>query len=250
MWLIANYHPASLFSFKNIRATGSGATTLICPTPFAVKSALVDCAIKWQGIDYGRDVFNKIRASEIRFKLPDICIVNKTIIRIFNIDNRYLWVKNEYGKNVLATDDYGNYITDNPVKPAFREFVYFKGTLSIAIDVSNLDDDFKSEIRELFSQINHFGKKDSFMQFISAEEVSELDETFLQRMDGGGEIKVGKHNFLLTVEDTNESITFEQINVFDSTAKLDRTEQMGHYYLLVPAQEIISGKRYKYIRIR
>jgi hypothetical protein len=250
MWLKIDYKPASLFSFRNIKATGSGATTLLCPTPFAVKMALVDTAIKCKGLEYGKQVYEKIKSTTIKFKLPQHCVVNKTIIRIFNLDNRYHMVKNDAGKNVRATDENGNYITGNPVKPAFREFVYFSGDLSIAVDISDLDDDFITELTTLFMGINYFGKKGSFMQFVGSETLEELPPDFLQRMDSGETINTGKRNFLLTVEDTNEDITFEQINVFDSTKPLDRTKQMGHYHLLVPAEEIISGKRYKYIRVR
>ncbi|RLC39912.1 MAG: hypothetical protein DRH44_08005 [Candidatus Coatesbacteria bacterium] len=253
MWLKVDYHPASLFSFRNIRATGSGATTLLCPTPFAVKSALVDVAIKTKGIKYGKSVFENIRASEIRFKLPDICVVNKTIIRIFNLDNRFLSEGTPGHTNDLLRalrDENGNAITDNPVKPAFREFVYFKGNLSIAINVSDFDDNLVEELIELFRMVNYFGKKGSFMQFLNAETCDALEDGFLQRMDEKRIKKVGNRNFLLTVEDTNENISFNQINVFDSTETLKRTEQIGHYYLLVPAEEILSGKRYKYIRVR
>lgn len=247
MWLKIDYKPASLFSFRNIKATGSGATSLLCPTPFAVKMALVDTAIKSKGVEYGKQVYEKIKTATIKFKLPQHCVVNKTIIRIFNLDNRYLKVKNDAGKNVRATDENGNYITGNPVKPAFREFVYFNGNLSIAMDISDLDDDFISELTSLFTGINYFGKKGSFMQFVGSETMDEIPSEFLQRMDSDEPITTGKRNFLLTVEDTNEDITFEQINVFDSSDKLKRHEP---YHLLVPAEEIISGKRYKYIRVR
>ncbi len=46
MWLIATYQPTSLFSLRPANATTSGGKTLLTPTPFALKMALLDAAIR------------------------------------------------------------------------------------------------------------------------------------------------------------------------------------------------------------
>ena len=50
MWLVARYAPTALFSLKPSLATSSGATTLLAPTPYALKMALLDVAYRTLGI--------------------------------------------------------------------------------------------------------------------------------------------------------------------------------------------------------
>ena len=47
MWLIAEYQPVSLFSLKNSLATSSGGKSLLVPTPYAFKMALLDAACRF-----------------------------------------------------------------------------------------------------------------------------------------------------------------------------------------------------------
>ena len=46
MWLEVEYIPTSLFSFKDINATNTAARSLLIPTPFAVKMALISVCIQ------------------------------------------------------------------------------------------------------------------------------------------------------------------------------------------------------------
>jgi len=41
MWVIATYQSTSLFSLKPATATASGGRTLLVPTPYAIKMALL-----------------------------------------------------------------------------------------------------------------------------------------------------------------------------------------------------------------
>ena len=46
---LANYLPVALFSLKPSSATSSGGRTLITPTPFSIKMALLDALLRTQG---------------------------------------------------------------------------------------------------------------------------------------------------------------------------------------------------------
>jgi hypothetical protein len=52
-WLIARYQPTSLFSLKHGDATSTGGKSLLVPTPFAIRMALLDAAIRTEGIAAG-----------------------------------------------------------------------------------------------------------------------------------------------------------------------------------------------------
>src|SRR5215813_12546664 len=45
-WLIADYEPISLFSLKSSQATSSVGVSLVIPTPYVIKMALVDAAFR------------------------------------------------------------------------------------------------------------------------------------------------------------------------------------------------------------
>ena len=61
-WLIARYQPTSLFSLKHGDATSTGAKSLLVPTPFAIRMALLDAAIRTEGIAAGRSAFEHIKS--------------------------------------------------------------------------------------------------------------------------------------------------------------------------------------------
>ena len=57
MWHIAKYEATSLFSLRPYNATTSGGKTLVTPTPFAFKMALLDVAIRTYGFQIGQKSF-------------------------------------------------------------------------------------------------------------------------------------------------------------------------------------------------
>ena len=65
MWVLAEYQPTTLFSLRPATATTSGGKSLIVPTPFAVKMALLDIAIRTQGLEAGRALFSALRGLRI-----------------------------------------------------------------------------------------------------------------------------------------------------------------------------------------
>jgi hypothetical protein len=59
MWMLAKYRPTGIFSLKSSATTSSGAKTLLVPTMYAVKMALVDAAFR-SGED-GERVFEEVK---------------------------------------------------------------------------------------------------------------------------------------------------------------------------------------------
>ena len=65
------YQPTTLFSLRPATATTSGGKSLIVPTPFAVKMALLDVAIRTQGAAAGSGMFPALRSLRIALCLPE-----------------------------------------------------------------------------------------------------------------------------------------------------------------------------------
>src|SRR5947209_17870391 len=75
MWIMARYLPVALFSLKPAAATSSGGKTLLIPTPYAIKMALLDVAIRTRGLAEGERLFPLLRDLSIWMQLPEEVVV-------------------------------------------------------------------------------------------------------------------------------------------------------------------------------
>src|SRR5512138_2786632 len=82
MWLIAEYCPSTFFSLRPANATTSGSKTLVTPTPFAVKMALLDAAIRVYGKIQGETWFPQLRDLVVAARLPKHLMIVKPFIKI------------------------------------------------------------------------------------------------------------------------------------------------------------------------
>lgn len=148
-WLVARFCPVSLFSLRMTHATSKGGKTLLVPTPYSVKMALLDaCFRRYDGIEAdnaARIVFDIVKAREVRIQPPEQCVVQNTFIRMLDAERD----------------------GDLPFKRtiAYREFVSHHGVLEVALGVGGLSEEEISRLAELFLHINSFGKRGSFWQF-------------------------------------------------------------------------------------
>src|SRR5579871_3074961 len=82
MWIVAQYLPVAPFSLKPAAATSSGGKTLLAPTPYAIKMALLDIAIRVQGVEAGERLFPFLRDLTVAAALPEDLIVMKGFSKI------------------------------------------------------------------------------------------------------------------------------------------------------------------------
>jgi len=79
-WLVARYQPTSLFSLKHGDATSTGGKSLLIPTPFAIRMALLDVAIRTEGVQAGPQAFERIKSLAA---LPCGCPPHAAVASIF-----------------------------------------------------------------------------------------------------------------------------------------------------------------------
>ncbi len=171
MWTVARFTPTSLFSLRPAQATASGAQTLLVPTPFAIKMALVEAAIALFGLETAKLWWTTIRDAEVAIDVPSALVVNKTFIKI----QRPTRVTKSNPEEVAEAKEIGHY----PLGPtiAFREFVQFGGELALAVQSpqSVLDVPFE----RLLVQINYLGKRGGFLQLQAPSQiVSDLNDSW------------------------------------------------------------------------
>jgi hypothetical protein len=217
MWTIARYQPTAFFSLKPHMATSSGGKTLIVPTPFAVKTALLDAAIRTRGLERGKALFPGIRALEIAARLPRQIVVNNTFNRILR---------------AARSPSPGQWPYQRTI--GFREYVQFGGPLALAFE------DLPDELRSLLPQINYLGKRGGFIQLLNAPETTdERPEGFTLLTEGvDGAFPLGT---LQMVDDWGAKLTFEHVNIYSDKRIRTGTHRIFHHIVL-PHEPIRSSR--------
>jgi hypothetical protein len=204
MWTIARFLPTSLFSLRPALATASGAQSLLVPTPYAIKMALVNAAIRIGGVEQTIEWWPAIRGLEVAIALPEVIVVNKAFIKI----RRPTRVTKGNAAEMEAVLSAGVY----PMGPtiAFREFVQFGGEISLALQsVSNTD----LPLAQLLTQVNYLGKRGGFWQLQApAKRSDDLEGNWIEltRPSAGFQMQ----GTLQMLDDCGAQLTWEQVNVF------------------------------------
>jgi hypothetical protein len=154
-WLVLTYEPVSLFSLRSTYSMSKGGKTLLLPTPYSVKMALIDAVFRFASLDVAKAMFDRIKARRIRFQPPSECVVQNTFVKIR---------QEERGA------DSGQYVSTI----AYRELVFFAGTLGIAMEATNWTEEELATVIEAAMHVNYFGKRGSFFQFTGSTLLDEL----------------------------------------------------------------------------
>jgi len=233
MWFIAEYQPVTLFSFRSGVATSSGAKTLFLPTPFAIRTAILDAVIRTKGLAAGKAAFGWIKGLSIAVRPPERVVVTNLFAKILKPTRK----------------DETKEAMDRTI--AFREYAQLEGILGLAF---NNAEEQAFELAMLLAQINYFGKRGCFFQLMKAPSTAEgLPEDFIL-LDGNYFVDghlTGKppEKFVIGViqimDDWGEDLTFDKLDIYcdaNITIGKDRLRK----YIIFPYQPIRSSKSYSY----
>ncbi len=81
-WLTTTYQPTTLFSLKPSWATSTGGKSLLLPSPYAFKMALLDAAIRTSGLAVGEAAWPWLRDLHMAVRLPEQVTVTNLFGRI------------------------------------------------------------------------------------------------------------------------------------------------------------------------
>lgn len=232
MWLIAKYRPAALFTLKPGLATSTGAKTLLIPTPFAIRTALLDVAIRIEGAITGPDAFVLIQSLKLALQPAPYAIVTNLFAKILK-PVRSDKARDEAMQRTIA----------------FREYVHWQGDLSLAFqgDPETLD-----RVAEWLPHLTYLGRRGSFVQFLPPVERHIAEEppnrfTLLTQptIDGAGSISdTFSLGVMQVVDDWGPALTYQKVNVYDA-APIKRPaagEDRLRYSLAVPYQFRQAGR--------
>lgn len=214
MWVTAVFHQVSLFSLKPADATSTGGRSLLVPTPFSIKMALLDVALRRYGVDAGSVYFPLIRDLPLALAPPPRIVVSNCFMRIHK-------PRREKAGQAPAEID-NESLSEGPFirSVAFREYVQYSGPLGVAAQVRSQQDG--EVVSSLLTQISYFGKRGSLFQLDSPPLMRErlsTEQGYLPLNDVETEVSVLPQNATLQMlDDCGTGLTFQQANIYSGEA--------------------------------
>ncbi len=229
MWLIATYQPTSLFSLRPANATTSGGKTLLTPTPFAFKMALLDAAIRVYGKSQAEVWFPAIRDLDVAVQLPQHLMVVKSFIKILRPHKS--GAKDTNGTGLAGP--MGNTV-------AYREMVQFAGDLRVGIRPKTLS---KIPFTQLLANIHYLGKRGGFMQLQGVVEMAEAtDFTLLNPVSTN---TFALNGTLQILDDCGTKMTFAHADIYSKkTLGLNKANGRLLKTVVLPYQLKQSSRSY------
>lgn len=144
-------------------STSSGGKTLLVPTPYSFKLALVDAAIQRLSIDRGVQLFEVLRGRPLRILPPANAVVSASLVKLRKLERS--------DANRDESDD-GDSVDVRMFAPTvgFREYVSFggagaDGAFQVAIVRSGLADEHVRLLAEAARAVSYSGKRGGFVQY-------------------------------------------------------------------------------------
>lgn len=229
MWTVVHYQPAALFSLKPATATSSGGRTLICPTPFALKMALLDAALRTRSKTAGQALWPDIRDLQIMLRLPERISVINTFTKIVRPK-----------KHGPSDDDGVGILMPLGRTIAYREYVSFGGPIGVAFRTAS-GEPLPATLTELFFHITYIGKRGGFMQLLAPPEQQDVDESQDWVALTADQLGFSIDGTLQMLDDCGPKMTFEQADIYSGKRiTLGKDRVLRH--IVLPYQLTRSGR--------
>lgn len=201
MWYVTTYRLVSPISLKLSTATSTGGKSLLLPTPFAVKMALLDCALQDAGGAEASAVWEELRGATVAIRGPERITVNNTFTKV---------MKPARGQPEVDPDT--GLIPPMNRSIAFREYVWWEGDCRLAVD---LRDGARFAWAAWMTRLSYIGKRGGFIQALAPPTVVEtLDVSFTNLCVTPATIQL--HGTLQIMDDCGPETTFEQVDVYSA----------------------------------
>lgn len=227
MWVIAEYEATALFTLKPASATSSGGKSLLIPTPFSIKMALLDVACRLEGLQQAEIAWEWLAVLPVAVNPARHAVVNNTFTKVLKPR------RNPAEPGSQHAGYFGKSI-------AYREYVYLDGTLGIALEAAS-DEQVQWLVRWLVS-INYFGKRGSFVQLLKLPHISgDLPDDYIPLNQ---DVTTFTPDSLLTqLDDVGEKLTFSRVNIYSSEPIRLGIHRILHHIAL-PYRRAASSRSY------
>lgn len=216
MWLIAEYEPATLFSLKPRHATSSGGKSLLVPTPFAVKMALLDAACRTLGVEQAEQRWSDIRSLQVALRPAANAVVSNAFQRILR------------PYKAMPSPETPEF--DGPFQRTigYREYVHLDGSIGLALRWDG--DDPREWLPDLMIQINYLGKRGCFVQLLGAPAFERaLPDGFVSLSERTDPFPF--NGTLQLLDDCQHTLAFDKVNIYDA-ARMRESDRVNVHVIL------------------
>jgi hypothetical protein len=229
MWLIIEYQPTALFSLKPAWATSSGGKSLLVPTPYAIKMALLDAACRTSGVKAAEKAWVWLRDLAVALRPPRRVVVTNTFVKILKPR------RNPAAPGEPDAGPLGKTI-------AFREYVYCADPIGIALGRGSAE---WASLESWLLQINYLGKRGGFVQVVGLPLQAEALPPEYTPVDGDPNRGFLAAGIIQQLDDCAPDMTFEEANIYSG-----KRVQMGKDRLLrhvvLPYRLVRSSRSFSY----
>ena len=229
MWLVAEYRPVGLFSLKHALATSSGGKSLLVPTPFALKMALLDAACRLWGVPKARSFWHVLRDLPVMLRPAERVVVTNLFTKILRPRRR------PAAPGAQHAGPLGKTI-------AFREYVWAEGDLGVAL---GMEEKWRlSELNDLLLQLNYLGKRGGFVQLVHPPRVVEdAPAGFVWLNPPAEQTAFDSRGLLQMLDDCGPAMTFDHADIYSGKRITLGRERVLHHVVL-PYRLVRSSKSY------
>lgn len=197
-WLKAIYQPTSLFSLRPSWTTSTGGKTLLLPTPYALKMAVLDVALRTSGLDSGESAWPWICRLQIGIRLPQQLVVTNLFTKV---------LKTRRNPAAPGSSDAG------PLQKSigYREYVYHPQPIELFFQVP---DAHQEQLLYWLTQINYLGKRGGFVQLLQLPTaVADSQEAVLLTADM---TEFPAFGLVQQLDDCDPKMAFDRANIYDT----------------------------------
>jgi hypothetical protein len=234
MWVVAEYEATALFSLKPASATSSGGRTLLVPTPFAIKMALLDIVCRVEGVAVAEVACEWLSAAQVAIRPPQHIVVNNTFMKVLRPR------RNPAAEGSADAGYFGRTI-------AYREFAYYGDTFGFALEANQQKQ--AVALQSWLIGINYLGKRGGFIQVQSVPEIidSKIGIEFIRI---SGEIGDVFHldSVMTQLDDTGADLTFEKASIY-SGKRITLGKERLLKHVVLPYRLVSSSRGYSFYEL-
>lgn len=227
MWCIAKYEAVTLFSLKLSAATASGGKTLLTPTPYAVKMALLDAACRTAGVSQAEAWWPLIRELQVALLPAPYAVVT-------NLFQKVLKPRRSAAKP--GDPDTGPF----QKTIGYREYVQLHGLWQLALGWET--EQGYPWLESLLLNLSYLGKRGGFVQLQAApRREADLPPGFVDLTTTPESFAL--EGTLQVLDDCTPKLTFAKANIYSGERIRPGRERITRNIIL-PYRRMRSSKSF------
>lgn len=216
MWTIVTYQPVGLISLKLATATSTGGKSLLLPTPYAFKMAVLGIILRDLGVDRGKKLWPAVRDAHVALRGPERIAVTNTFTKILRPD-----------RNWGAPDPDTGLVRPLLKSIGFREYVQWQGSLSIAFSPQV---EAAGAWKRWLSMITYLGKRGGFVQATQMTSAVSLPPDFTPLEPTKDAFAI--EGVLQLMDDCAPHLTFAQVDIYSNKTMRVGKDRLLHQIIL------------------